>query len=79
MPPSLKSDLQKMVTVALKPYYHSNAVSKDQYTEINRNVSHMLYAKVGEKRSIDDETQKTWERLASDEVAKAVMSLKAIT
>lgn len=77
MPLSLKSDLQKMVTTALKPYYHSNAVSKDQYTEINRNVSHMLYEKVGENGILDDETRESWERLASDEVAKVVMSLKA--
>lgn len=79
MPLSLKSDLQKMVTAALKPYYHSNNVSKDQYTDINRNISHMLYDKVGEKGTVNDETREAWERLASDEVAKAVQSLKATT
>ncbi|KAK4692369.1 hypothetical protein P7C71_g4818, partial [Lecanoromycetidae sp. Uapishka_2] len=78
MPLSLKSDLQKMVTVALKPYYHSNAVSKDQYTDINRNVSHMLYDKVGENGMVDEANKETWERVATDEVAKAVQSLKAV-
>lgn len=78
MPLSTKSDLQKMVTAALKPYY-PNEVSKDQYTDINRNVSRMLYEKVGENGSLEGEARENWERLARDEVAKAVQSLKATT
>ena len=78
MPLSTKADLQKMVTTALKPYYHSNIVSKEQYTDINRNISRMLYDKVGENGCLDDETRETYEQLASDEVAKAVKSLKPL-
>ena len=77
MPLSAKSDLQKMVTSALKPYYHKNTVSKDQYTDINRNVSRMLYDKVGDAGRIEGEARETYERLASEEVSKAVESLKA--
>ena len=77
MPLSTKTDLQKMVSTALTPHYQSNTVSKDQYTDINRNVSRFLYEKVGDAGSVNGETRKTWERLASDEVAKAVESLKA--
>lgn len=77
MPLSTKTDLQRMVSTALTPHYQSNTVSKDQYTDINRNVSRLLYEKVGDAGSVNGEARKTWERLASDEVAKAVESLKA--
>ena len=77
MPLSTKTDLQKMVSTALTPHYQSNSVSKDQYTDINRNVSRLLYEKVGDTGSVNGEARKTWERLASDEVTKAVQSLKA--
>ena len=66
-----------MVTSALKPYYHKNTVSKDQYTDINRNVSRMLYDKVGDTGRIEGEARETYERLASEAVSKAVESLKA--
>ncbi len=77
MPLSTKSDLQKMVTSALKPHYRNNTVSKDQYTDINRNISRMLYEKVGDSGTIEGEARETYERLAGEEVSKAVESLKA--
>lgn len=73
---SAKSDIQKMVSAALKPHYKSNAVSKDQFTDINRNISRMLYDRVGDTGNINGDARETWERLASDEVAKAVEALK---
>ena len=79
MPLSTKADLQKMVKTALKPHYHSNTVSKDQYTDINRNISRMLYDKVGETGNLDGEARGMYEKLASEEVAKAVESLKFST
>ena len=54
-------------------------MSKDQYTDINRKVSRLLYEKVGDAGSVKGEARKTWERLASEEVAKAVQSLKALS
>ncbi len=78
MPLSTKSDLQKMVTAALKPHY-PHEISKDQYTDINRNVSRLLYDKVGENGSLDGEAREIWERLARDEVAKAMELLRAVT
>ena len=71
-----KSELQSMVSKALKPHYESNAVSKDQYTDINRSVSRMLYDKVGDYANVNGEARESWQRLASDEVAKAVQALK---
>lgn len=74
-----KSDVQKMVSAALKPHYKSNTVSKDQYTDINRSISRMLYDKVGDAGNVNGDAREIWERLAIDEVAKAVKSLKATT
>lgn len=79
MPLSTKTDLQKMVSTALKPHYQNNSVNKDQYTDINRNVSHMLYDRYGESGALEGQSKEGWERLASDEVAKAVKELKATT
>ena len=73
---SAKEDIQKMVASALKPHYHSNEVSKDQYTEINRKISRMLYDKVGAKENLNDGAKETWEKLAGEEVTKAVQALK---
>lgn len=73
---STKSDVQKMVSAALKPYYKSNTISKDQYTGINRNISRMIYERVGDTGSVNGDAKESWERLASNEVAKAVESLK---
>ena len=83
MPLSTKSDLQKMVSSALKPYYQSQAVSKDEYTDINRNVSRMLYEMLGERGNgynleEDSKVREGFEKMASDEVAKAVKSLKGL-
>ena len=77
MPLSTKAELQKMVSTVLKPHYHNNTVSKDQYTDINRTVSHTLYDKFGEHGVLDQETREGYERLASEEVAKAIESIKA--
>ncbi len=76
---SAKSELQGMVTAALRPHYKSNEVNNDQYTDINRKISRMLYDKVGEDGKVNGEARENWERLASDEVAKAVQALKTAT
>lgn len=74
---SAKSNVQKMVSTALEPHYKSNAVSKDQYTDINRSVSRMLYDKVERPENIIGEGREIWERLAIEEVVKAVNSLNS--
>lgn len=74
---SAKSDVQKMVSTALKPYYKNQEVSKDQYTDINRNISRMLYERVGDAGILDNEARDGWEKIASEEVAKAVQSLNS--
>ena len=77
LPYATKADLQKMVTIALRPHYQRNSVSKDQYTDINRNVSRKLYDRVGDSGHVDGIEREAYERLANDEVAKAVEGLQA--
>lgn len=74
---STKSDVQKTVSAALNPYFKSNTVSKDQYTDINRTICRMMYEKLGETGDINGDAKEMWELLARNEVAKAVSSLES--
>ena len=65
-----------MVGLALKPHYHAEKVSKNQYTDINRNVSRMLYERAGNIASLDQAAREKWERIAREETSKAVLALK---
>ncbi|KAK2789260.1 hypothetical protein FQN52_006352 [Onygenales sp. PD_12] len=76
---SAKSDLQKMVSSALKPHYRKHLVSKDEYTDINRRISRMLYEKVGPIGTLDAEAKAKWSAIASEEVNKAIAKLKGIS
>ena len=71
-----KSDIQKMVSAALKPYYADQTISKAEFTTINRDVSRMLYERVGAIEALDLENKVRYEGIASEEVAKAVWSPK---
>ncbi|GFF70137.1 hypothetical protein CNMCM8694_000239 [Aspergillus lentulus] len=74
---TVKSDIQKLVGGALKPYYRSKVVSKDQYTDINRTISRMLYERVGDAQSLDTETKNSFGKIAAEEVKKAIDGLRA--
>ena len=71
-----KEGVAKMVSSALKPHYHRSEISKDQYTDINRSVSRMLYEKVGVEENLNDGARESWEKMAGEEVAKAVECVK---
>lgn len=72
---SAKAELQKLVSAALKPHYKNSVINKDQYTDINRNVSRMLYDIVGDNSTASEEKREEWERIATNEVEKAVKAL----
>lgn len=72
-----KADVQKLVSAALKPHYHEQKISKDEYTTINRDVSRMLYDKIGDFEALDLEGKARWEKVAGEEVNKAVTALRA--
>lgn len=74
---SAKSDVQKLVSAALKPHYTEQTITKDEYTNINRDISRMLYDKIGDFEALAGEDKAKWEKVAGEEVSKAVDALKA--
>lgn len=76
---SAKEGISKIVRTALEPHYKKpSGITKEQYASINRLVSHMLYDKISNPESLEDEKSKTvWEKIANAEVAKAVEGLSA--
>jgi hypothetical protein len=76
---STKAELQRMVTVALKPLYIRKEITKNEYTDINRDISRLLYERVGDlgaEALADHETRDKWQKMAHDEVEGAVNSLR---
>ncbi|KKK20336.1 PHD and RING finger domain protein [Aspergillus ochraceoroseus] len=71
----VKSDIQKLVGASLKPYYRSNVVSKDEFTEINRKISRMLYDRVAGLETLEGPMRASLESTAQDEVEKAIDAL----
>lgn len=71
-----KADVQKLVSAALKPHYNDQKISKDEYTMINRDISRMLYEKIGDFESLDLNGKARWEQVAGEEVQKAVGALR---
>lgn len=78
--PSLgvKSDIQRLVGKALKPYYRRDYITKDEFTNINRRISHMLYGQVGDRESLDDESKAALNTTAKDEVQRSVGHLRRL-
>jgi hypothetical protein len=72
----MKENISSIVRDALKPHWKSNRLTTQQYSTINRNVSHKLYEEVTDPTSIDDEVKKNWEKTAAKEVARAVSELR---
>lgn len=65
-----------MVSSALKPYYRRKEVSKEEYTDINRRISRLLYDQVDASGALDSETKSKLAIIASEEVNKAVSMLR---
>jgi hypothetical protein len=66
-----------VIKEALKPHYKSGSITADQYTIINRDLSRRLYKEVPEE-SLSEETRRHCEKIANNEVAKAISELKEI-
>jgi hypothetical protein len=69
-----------MVTAVLKPLYLKKEVTKQEYTDVNRDVSRLLYEKVGEAGAdalADQDTREKWQKMATTEVDVAVKALRA--
>lgn len=77
---STKSELQRMVTAVLKPFYLRKEISKSDYTDINRDVSRLLYDSVGDAGAealASEDTRAKWQKMAADEVDNAIQALHA--
>jgi hypothetical protein len=64
------------VSAALKPHYSDQTISKDEYTTINRDISRALYDRIGDLEALGMEGKAKWEKVAGDEVNKAISTLK---
>ncbi|KAJ6051440.1 uncharacterized protein N7446_006072 [Penicillium canescens] len=73
---ALKSDIQRMVGTALKPHYRKKTISKEQYTNINRTISRMLYDRVGDKQTLESDERTNLETEARYEVQNTIDALK---
>ena len=73
---SSKEEIQRMVKLALGSRYRNNEVTKDQYTDINRDVSRKMYELVGDASSLaDQDGRQKWQGVAEEEVRKAIALL----
>jgi hypothetical protein len=72
----MKENISKIVRGALKPHWRSKQLTAEQYETINRDISRKIYDEV-KNPEINEDMQQSWERLATQEVARAVASLKA--
>lgn len=73
---NVKSEIQKLVGTALKPYYRSKIVSKEEYTDINRNISRKLYEQALGLESLESSTRARLEATAKEEVQTVVDALR---
>jgi len=75
---SAKEEIQRMVKLALRPRYLDKTINKDQYTDINRDISRKMYDLVGDASALADQAaRERWQETAAEEVQKAVASLAA--
>jgi hypothetical protein len=73
---SAKEEIQRMVKLALRPRYVDKTINKDQYTDINRDISRKMYDLVGDASALADQgARERWQGMAADEVQKAITSL----
>ncbi|EME45254.1 hypothetical protein DOTSEDRAFT_71082 [Dothistroma septosporum NZE10] len=75
---SAKEEIQRMVKLSLGAKYREKEVTKDQYTEINRDVSRKMYDLLGDASALaDQESRERWQQVANDEVQMAISALPA--
>ena len=68
-----------MVKLALGSRYRDKEITKDQYTDINRDVSRKLYDLVADVSALADQAERErWQGVAEDEVKKAIAALSAV-
>lgn len=77
---STKEEIQRMVKLALGSRYREKEITKEQYTDINRDVSRKMYELVGDASHLADSIERDkWQKIAEEEVQKAVAALATAT
>ncbi|TDZ29393.1 PHD and RING finger domain-containing protein [Colletotrichum spinosum] len=76
IPLEAKERISRIVRAALDPHYRAKELTSEQYSTINRHVSHKLYEAVRDPTALDDDARKAWESIAAKEVTRAVEGLK---
>ncbi|KAI0480130.1 hypothetical protein GGR56DRAFT_254774 [Xylariaceae sp. FL0804] len=71
----MKETISGIVKDALKPHWKSRQLTADQYSSINRDLSHKLYKEVRDP-ALDEDSRDRFEKIATREVARAVAELK---
>ncbi|CAL3968637.1 hypothetical protein PZA11_004652 [Diplocarpon coronariae] len=71
-----KEGINRIVKTALAPHWKAAELTKEQYADINRDISRKLYEIAAEQRT-NDESGKELGKIASTEVANAVRLLAA--
>ncbi|KAF2674814.1 hypothetical protein BT63DRAFT_408963 [Microthyrium microscopicum] len=72
-----KTDIQALVKTALRPHYRHHSITADQFTDINKSISRSMYEQVGSEKNLEDTAK--WEKVAADEVTRALAGLKPKT
>lgn len=70
-----KKNINDIVKTALRPHWRAQKLTPEQYATINRDISRKLYEEVRDASSLDEDTRRSWETRASQEVAQAVAGL----
>ncbi|GAO13152.1 hypothetical protein UVI_02025100 [Ustilaginoidea virens] len=72
-----KKSINDIVKTALRPHWRAQRLTTEQYATINRDISRKLYDEVKNVSSLNEESRRTWEIRATQEVAQAVAELSA--
>jgi len=73
---SAKEEIQRMVKLALSSRYRDKEINKEQYTDINRDVSRKLYNMVRNASALADQAEREkFQDVAEEEVRKALALL----
>ena len=72
-----KEGISKIVKSALAPHWKTAEITKEQYADINRDVSRKLYDIVAIREYPNEKDKRVWEKIAETEVATAVKLLTA--
>lgn len=70
-----KRSINEIVKIALRPHWRAQKLTTEQYATINRDISRKLYDEVKGAASLNEESRRTWEKRATQEVAQAVAEL----